>query len=109
MLAGLPIVVSQSAVAVTLRMDVSGRVGSDRIPIPTADAHGRGRPNRSTKMARNRFLGRGREGFTYQGPHWSPPTVSCVLIFLGGTYGFSAYLRAKNIILRATIRVFGLI
>ena len=46
-----------------------------------------------------------REGFTYQAPPWSPPTVSCVLIFGGGTYGFSAYLRAKKTILRATVRV----
>ena len=26
----------------------------------------------------------GREGFLYQGPPWSPPPVSCVLIFWGG-------------------------
>ena len=51
----------------------------------------------------------GREGFPYQGPPWSPPPVSCMLILGGGTYGFSAYLRAKKNILRATIRVFGLI
>ena len=39
------------------------------------------------------MIQRDRDGFPYQGPPWSPPPVSCMLIFGGGTY-----LRAKTII-----------
>ena len=37
-----------------------------------------------------------REGYTYQAPLWFHPTISGVLIFWGGTYGFSEYLMGKE-------------